>query len=296
MFSINKMPNTDVTYADFIRKMHAKRYALHRYQYTWLHKASFEGTIYFRPTFFNYPEEDKAFDNPEGNIMLGNAIKVSPILEDEKTSASFYFPDKNAVWCPLWPGRSTDCLSGGSTQEFTKYYLDEILVHIKSGTIVPLQLGDLSNIPTELNIENLKSVPLDLAILTDKKHSAVGTVIFDDGKTQDLTKYTEFEFRAQGVIPSIIGTEYMDIYVQTDSDQSLDKTSMNQQIDSLVVYNAKQYNFKQNAVGKLTFKDGKEISLATEYNDKTNICRFYREDASTISIRDIDHIHLRAKP
>mmetsp|Transcript_41978 Transcript_41978/g.48617 ORF Transcript_41978/g.48617 Transcript_41978/m.48617 type:complete len:1282 (-) Transcript_41978:599-4444(-) len=97
-----KMPGTNATYTAFMREMSLKRYALHRYHYSSIHRASTDGSVYFRPLFYSYPDDSNAFSNVEQNIMLGDSVKVSPIVSSV-SSQQFYFPEKGATWCPIWP-------------------------------------------------------------------------------------------------------------------------------------------------------------------------------------------------
>lgn len=53
----------------------------------------------FRPTFFNYPEDQGAMDDADKNFMIGRAIKVSPVLTKDATKIESYFP--NDYWVDL---------------------------------------------------------------------------------------------------------------------------------------------------------------------------------------------------
>jgi alpha-glucosidase (family GH31 glycosyl hydrolase) len=44
-----------------------------------------EGGALIRPLFFDYPTDDKTFDNVDNTFMLGNALKVSPVLDKNVT-------------------------------------------------------------------------------------------------------------------------------------------------------------------------------------------------------------------
>jgi len=58
-----------------------------------MYKVYREGGALVYPLFFDYPEDDKAFDVNEDTFMLGDAIKVSPVL-DKGVINTFksYFP------------------------------------------------------------------------------------------------------------------------------------------------------------------------------------------------------------
>jgi alpha-glucosidase (family GH31 glycosyl hydrolase) len=58
-----------------------------------MYKVYREGGSLVYPLFFDYPEDDKVFDVSEETYMLGDAIKVSPVL-DKGVNDTFksYFP------------------------------------------------------------------------------------------------------------------------------------------------------------------------------------------------------------
>ena len=55
----------------------------------------------FRPTFFNYPTDSTAQEEDELNrsFMIGDAIKVFPVLESDVRHIKSYFP--NDYWVDL---------------------------------------------------------------------------------------------------------------------------------------------------------------------------------------------------
>ena len=49
------------------------------------------GTL-FQPLFFIWEDDYKLYDNPGNNFMLGNAIYVTPVLEEGAKTVNIYFP------------------------------------------------------------------------------------------------------------------------------------------------------------------------------------------------------------
>lgn len=294
MFKDNDIGKTPgYTYMDFIRETALKRYAIHRYQYSYTHKGSTDGTLYFKPLFYDYPADDLAYKRVENNVLLGDSIKLSPIV-DEYKSYNFYFPDKDATWCPIWPKSTKKCFSGGRIQEGI-IELDEVFVHIKSGSIIPLQLDDFNSVPENINIEKLKDEPLDLGILTDTYHEALGWVRYDDGLTQDLTKYSEFLFKAVGA-KSVWSTNYIDLTIIVNKDDSDIKDTKDQHLGTIIIYNASRYSFSNSSKATVILKNGSKAEFeASCPNDKTNICRYRGKDGADINLRDIEKVHISAK-
>ena len=61
-----------------------------------------DGGSLLRPLFFEFPTDDEAFVNTDKTFMLGDSIKVSPVLEKgmkENDKYSVYFP--KGLWIDL---------------------------------------------------------------------------------------------------------------------------------------------------------------------------------------------------
>ena len=315
MFSqtiISEQYNT--TYTDFFREASLKRYGLHQYQYSNLHKASTDGSIYFKPMFYNFPDDSKNYNDVEKNILLGDSVKLSAVV-DQVTVQTFYFPGTSTTWCPIWPKYKFDCYSGKSTQVMSDVKNDEMLVHIKSGSIIPLQLTDfeLTEQDTtrdysayqnkvihkneDYNIETLKDHTLDLAVMCDSKYHAEGWVRFDDGKTQDLTQYSEFSFEAQGAVP-LIGTNSINITANVTKDNSTLTDSNNQKLGSILIYNANKFSLSKNSKCSIALKSSQTIQadpICYFTNKKSSICRFLIKDGLEPDLRDIENIYITSR-
>ncbi len=60
------------------------------------------GAAVVKPMFYDYPLDDRAFISPEETFMLGDSIKVSPVLDQgvkEGDKYKVYFP--KGVWFSL---------------------------------------------------------------------------------------------------------------------------------------------------------------------------------------------------
>lgn len=288
-----KMDDSDMTYTDFIREMSLKRYALHRYAYSNLHKATTDGTPYFRPMFYDYSDDKETFNQVDENVMLGDSIKVSPVVS-EGTAATHYYPGKNKLWCPLWPKHTVKCFGGQKYQTIEIKY-DEVFVHIASGSIIPLQIRDFASVPEEMNLSKLKDMPTDLAILNNHKYQAKGWVRFDDGETLDFGLYTEVRFNSTGYSPTF-GTAYINIDFETVQEDSLDTTSVNQELGDLVVYQANYYKLTKSAKGTVHLKEG-ELAVdfsSVECDSDKSICRFGGISEDHIKLTEIKTIHIES--
>jgi len=62
--------------------------------YTCLFAAHQQGTTCFDPLLFHYPSVDLAYNDIESTFIVGDAIKVSPVLKPLKDGEKFsvFFP------------------------------------------------------------------------------------------------------------------------------------------------------------------------------------------------------------
>jgi alpha-glucosidase (family GH31 glycosyl hydrolase) len=77
------------------------KYSLIRYYYTNLFLVSTQGTgTFYKPLFFEFPDDVNAYSDITYNIMIGSALKLSINSESVKqTSTDFYFPA--GIWCDI---------------------------------------------------------------------------------------------------------------------------------------------------------------------------------------------------
>jgi len=60
-----------------------------------------EGGSYFRPLFYDFPDEVGAYEDQELNVMLGPSLKLSVQSGDlHAAQTDFYFP--TGRWCEVY--------------------------------------------------------------------------------------------------------------------------------------------------------------------------------------------------
>ena len=97
-----------------------------------MREASEVGTPVMRPLFYDFPQDDKAWEI-EDQYLFGPDILVAPIMENGQRTRSIYLP-KGADWIDGWSGTS---YSGGSAIEIDAP-LDQIPAFIRKGSNLPL--------------------------------------------------------------------------------------------------------------------------------------------------------------
>ena len=87
---------------DIARAATYQRLQYTRYTYSQLYLAYREGGSVTTPMFFDYPEDPQCFQNVEDTYMLGDSVKVSPVLDQGKKEGDtykVYFPA--GIWYDL---------------------------------------------------------------------------------------------------------------------------------------------------------------------------------------------------
>ena len=72
------------------------RYSLARYIYTQYMLTTLGGGMIFKPVLFEFPDDALLYSNIDNTFMFGNAILVTPVLEDKISVLTSYFP--NSDW------------------------------------------------------------------------------------------------------------------------------------------------------------------------------------------------------
>lgn len=143
-----------------------RKYNLIRYYYTGMFRVSdglqdvTGGGSFWRPMFFDYPNDNNAYYDPKYNVLIGDSLKLS-ILSDKLgvNSTQFYFPE--GKWCNVF-NASQKCfgLRNGTFKTLpTKAY--DSYMHMKEGSIIPYQDAVQMKI---MNTETLKQHSTDFLV------------------------------------------------------------------------------------------------------------------------------------
>jgi alpha-glucosidase len=166
-----------------------------RHLYTCLYEASDEGQTCYDPLFFHYPLLEEAYAEMENTFLVGEAIKVSPVLEPNAEVIKSYFP--NGEWVNL--NNYSDILkvndpSGGQSVPLT--IINEassalVAKHLRPGKLIPFQDNSAKNIMTTAN---LQGVNITLLVSRNSNGHADGKVFLDQGETRSELINQEFEY------------------------------------------------------------------------------------------------------
>ncbi|KAM5149367.1 lysosomal alpha-glucosidase isoform 1-T3 [Callospermophilus lateralis] len=187
-----------------MRKALALRYALLPHLYTLFHAAHVRGETVARPLFLEFPEDRHTW-GVDRQLLWGEALLVTPVLEPGKDQVTGYFPsgtwyDLQLVPIEVLGGLSPlpaapPCPAIHSEGQWVTLPapLDTINVHLRAGYIVPMQ-G-----PALTTTESRKQ-PMALAVALTAGGEAHGELFWDDGESLDTLErgaYTQVTFLAR---------------------------------------------------------------------------------------------------
>ena len=166
------------------------KYMLYLYFYTQMTLLSVDGGMFFKPTYFEYPTDLNLLFNATTSFMLGKALIVHPCLWPGSTGETSFFPDDN--WYDFYTGEY-QFLDYDNTVYLEMPLPGLINIHITTGHIVPI----LDNYNTALSSVDTRKSNITLIITQSGTYDATGSVIFDDGISNDnlnAGQYTQIEY------------------------------------------------------------------------------------------------------
>lgn len=142
----------------YMRDAIALRYALTPYIYTAARQAYDTGICICRPMYYNYPEEDKAYNFKE-QYMFGDDILATTICEPIDTVSGLAGRE---VWFPAgcqWYDMASHCVRNGGTVQKLQYAIDQNPWYPKAGSVIPLAHKGIQNLQSPTDALRLLVVP-----------------------------------------------------------------------------------------------------------------------------------------
>eukprot|EP01112_Ceratiomyxa_fruticulosa_P012496 TRINITY_DN3460_c0_g1_i1.p1 TRINITY_DN3460_c0_g1~~TRINITY_DN3460_c0_g1_i1.p1 ORF type:complete len:854 (+),score=189.03 TRINITY_DN3460_c0_g1_i1:554-3115(+) len=165
------------------------RYSLLPYYYTLFYEANTYGGTLWRSLFFEFPTDTATF-LLDRQVMVGPALLVSPVLQQNATTVSAYFPA--AAWYDYTTGLTVGSTTTGSWITLPAP-LEVINSHIRGGYIIPTQTPAMT---TTLARKN----PYSLVVALDQNGNSAGTLFIDDGESLDTVANGKYTLIAYQVI------------------------------------------------------------------------------------------------
>lgn len=131
--------------AEMIAKKSIKlRYEILPYIYDLYYNSHKEGLPIFRPMIMEYPE-DRNLLNIKEQFMLGESMLIAPVVYEGERSKVVYLP--KGIWYNYF---TNEKFEGGKSYNL-KCELDEILVFVKQGSIIPTYNESFMNVEKRPN-------------------------------------------------------------------------------------------------------------------------------------------------
>jgi alpha-glucosidase (family GH31 glycosyl hydrolase) len=124
-------------YSAVLRSAFQLRYALQPYIYTEARKTYDTGVAFFRPLYYDWPEENEAYTSKD-EYLFGDQMLAAPVVTPaDKVSQLASEP----VWLPKgdWVEWPTGKHFSGPTTVERSFSISETPVYVKAGAIVPMQ-------------------------------------------------------------------------------------------------------------------------------------------------------------
>jgi hypothetical protein len=124
-------------YSAILRSAFQLRYAMQPYIYTEARRTYDTGVAFFRPLYYDWPEEAQAYDAKNEYLFGGEMLAAPVVAPADKVSGLA----SEKIWLPAgqwieWPtGKRLD----GPAQVDRSFSIDQIPVYLKTGAIVPMQ-------------------------------------------------------------------------------------------------------------------------------------------------------------
>lgn len=166
------------------------------YTYSVLHQHSTDGTPSMWPLSWIHPEETETI-NIEAQFYFGTSLLVSPVTQENSTTATFYVP--KATYYDFF---TLDPVYGNGTNVTVENVgYDTMPLHIRGGAVVPLRTGE------SYTVNENRQLPFHLVIAPNNTNQAEGYLRLDDGVSEDVgDQFSDIYFAFDGNQLSVSGT------------------------------------------------------------------------------------------
>jgi alpha-glucosidase (family GH31 glycosyl hydrolase) len=129
-------------YVDMAKAAIRERFSYMRFMYTCLFKVSKDGGSCFDPLMYHYPHDDTHFmpNNTEHTFLVGDAVKVTPVLKPNATELWSYFP--NGKWVSLRNTSIVEDVNNSTGGDWRSLDMnaskDGVHSHLRPGYMIPM--------------------------------------------------------------------------------------------------------------------------------------------------------------
>ncbi|KAJ1942660.1 hypothetical protein GGF37_003014 [Kickxella alabastrina] len=168
--------------AEASRRALAVRYKLLPYFYTMYQYSVEVGWPVARPLVFEFPQVPETAGN-DRQMLIGGGILVSPVLEEGATTVRAFFPA--GKWYDWYDYTE---VTGTNAFVILDANLEHINVHIRGGSIIPMQPPGMTTVESRAN-------NFQLLVATNGQGKASGELYVDDGESLDgEQRWVQFKY------------------------------------------------------------------------------------------------------
>ena len=256
-----------------------QKYSILRYYYTKLFEVSLNGGSLFKPLFFEYPNDQKAYSKSEFTFMIGPALLVAPVLFPGNIQTFPYCPNED--WFDAFSGAKLmeyDPTAEEGKQITLAAGFEYVNVLLRGGNIIPFQDALGAKVR---RTEMLKTLPMEMIVAPDHTGVAKGSLIVDDGDSVDPIGKKAYR---QLSLAFSMKTKRLTVEVLNDYTNVFEF----EKFSELTIFGAYQLSNVRKAC--ITQSNGKKESLPGTYDRMKQVLNFAKP--TSILWRDIRTIDL----
>ena len=238
------------------------KYSLLRYYYTELFKISLglKGAL-FKPIFFEFYSDKKAYEKIDESIMIGDALIIYPLFTDETFDINVYFP--KGEWYAFPTGKKVEINSEEGGNIYLSGEFEHINIFMRGGYILPYQDTFTKFVP---NSYQLHEEPTELIIIPNSNsYSAQGELIFDDDSIDTLETKNYYHIKIKFI--------YNSLFFSNEESMKVDYINKDIYLSKLKFLNMKYLIDEEDKYDILiiTYKNGKNSISALNYKNDFSI-------------------------
>lgn len=155
------------------RNVLLNRYSLLPFYYTLFFRAHTQGGTVMRPLFFEFPSDKSGFiPYIDRQFLVGPSLMASPVLDQDATSVSAYFP--SGIWYDYYTGKA---INGDQQFVTLDAPIDFLPLHVRGGFIIPKHMNP------QLTTWETRQQPFELLVALNTTGHAGGELFVDDGES-----------------------------------------------------------------------------------------------------------------
>lgn len=173
------------------------------YLYTLLHNAHAKGDAIMRALAWEFPD-DIMLRSTDNQFLVGPSVLITPVLEKGATSVKGVFPGigDGTRWYDWYTLQEVKGVNPSENVTMAAP-LEHINVHIRGGSIIPMQQ------PAYTTAQN-RANPYSLLVALDNDENATGSLYLDDGKSIEPDTTKQVNVRCLDLTgQAVILTEYV---------------------------------------------------------------------------------------